>query len=945
MKDEGRPPGRQDQAAQGRQEQAAQAAQEQRRAGLAARLITVGTLMGLVTMALYLVLYYATGVWQIGVSAGSLAVTLVILIPAWLLARNERLGWAAAFAFLGVMIAFGGGEMAWSGATVYNLISVILLICLVGSVFVPRRWGLWLAAIAVYVAWTLFVLLAPPISRYAVSQSPILRVYVPTASAAIVLVTAVQMVRAFRIGTIRTRLLIAFAAIALLVAAAIAVTSALVTLQSGQRQVMNQLGSAITLKEREIQAWLDTLASDEVILLRPLATAENAQKMVRLVPGTESYETAHQQLLADFQGYMQQTGRLEELFILDSRGNVVLSTDPSREGQDDADQAYVHKGLEGLYVSPPFYSPALGRMTMVIARPLTNPENQVVGVLVGRPKMEALNAILAERSGLGKTGETYLVTSDYTLVTPNWETTQIGAQSGKVETEGTKKAVDAPAGGSGLYRNYAHVPVVGAYRWLPSLGVAILAEQEQGETLSVVQTVLLTNLAVAVGAVLLALGVGLLITRSIARPLSKLADTSKEIAAGNLALSAEVEREDEIGTLAEGFNRMTGQLRGLIGGLEQRVAERTAALEQRSSYLQASAEVGHAVASILDREGLSKQVVELIRDRFNLYYVGLFLLDESGEWAVLHAGTGEAGEALLTRGHRLRVGEGMIGWSVEHAEARIALDVGEDAVRLATAELPETRSEAALPLRSRGRVLGALTVQSKQPAAFDKDSLVVLQTMADQVAVALDNARLFAESQSALEAAREAYGQVTRKAWQELLRAQPGMGFRRDRQGLAPAGEIWHSQMAEVMRAGTTLSEQASMVAPIKVRGQVIGVIDAHKPEGAGGWTAEEVEVMEMLADQLGVALEGARLFREARRHAAHEEAVRRVTEEMRRGMDVEAILQTTVAELGRVLGVPRAYVRLGIGQNRSSEGDIRKSKVENRSPEGDPNRSEGSDG
>jgi GAF domain-containing protein len=180
------------------------------------------------------------------------------------------------------------------------------------------------------------------------------------------------------------------------------------------------------------------------------------------------------------------------------------------------------------------------------------------------------------------------------------------------------------------------------------------------------------------------------------------------------------------------------------------------------------------------------------------------------------------------------------------------------------------------------------------------------------VAVALDNARLFAESQVALEAAREAYGQMASQAWQELLRAQPGLGFRRDRQGLAPVGDTWHPEMAEVMRDGTTRSEQASVATPIKVRGQVIGVIDAHKPEAAGDWTAEEVEVMETLADQLGVALEGARLFREARRHAAHEQAVRRVTDEMRRGLDIESILQTTVAELGRVLGVPRAYVRLG---------------------------------
>jgi len=270
----------------------------------------------------------------------------------------------------------------------------------------------------------------------------------------------------------------------------------------------------------------------------------------------------------------------------------------------------------------------------------------------------------------------------------------------------------------------------------------------------------------------------------------------------------------------------------------------------------------------------------------------------------------------------VQLGQGMVGWSVTHAQARVALQAEADAVRVVTPELPETRSEAALPLRSRGQVLGALTVQSVEAEAFDPDAVATLQTMADQVAVALDNARLFAESQSALEAAERAYGQLTSQAWQELLRAQPDIGFRRDKQGLAPAGDTWHPDMAEAIHTRTTLSDQAGkvpagragMATPIKVRGQVIGVIDAHKPEAAGDWTAEEVEVMETLADQLGIALEGARLFRDARRHAAHEEAVRRVTDEMRRGLDIESILQTTVAELGRVLGVPRAYVRLGTG-------------------------------
>jgi GAF domain-containing protein len=383
---------------------------------------------------------------------------------------------------------------------------------------------------------------------------------------------------------------------------------------------------------------------------------------------------------------------------------------------------------------------------------------------------------------------------------------------------------------------------------------------------------------------------------------------------------AKVEREDEIGALARAFNSMTAQLRELIGGLEQRVADRTRDLEQRSAYLEASAEVGRAATSILEADQLIRQVVELIRERFGLYYVGLFLTDEAGEWAVLRAGTGEAGQAMLTRGHRIKVGEGMIGWSVAHAEARVALEAGEDAVRLATAELPATRSEAALPLRSRGQVLGALTVQHTQPGAFDRDTIVMLQTMADQVAVALDNARLFAESQAALEATRRAYGGLSREAWTELLSAQTDMAYRSGDYGVTSAEEIWRPEMERALQEGEIVQGDGAdtetkrpLAVPIKVRGDVIGVLDTYKPGDAGEWTPEEITLLEALAEQLGLALDSARLYQDTRRRAAREQLTREITEKMRSVAGVEDIIQTAVDELSRVLGTSHTFVRLGV--------------------------------
>jgi PAS domain S-box-containing protein len=178
-------------------------------------------------------------------------------------------------------------------------------------------------------------------------------------------------------------------------------------------------------------------------------------------------------------------------------------------------------------------------------------------------------------------------------------------------------------------------------------------------------------------------------------------------------------------------------------------------LERRSNQLQTAAEVSHAATGILDPGELIQQVVDLVQERFGLYYVGLFLVDRTGEWAgeadkwaVLRAATGKAGRQMLDVGHKLEIGgESMIGWCVANRQARIALDIGEEAVRFDNPYLPATRSEMALPLIARGQVVGAMSVQSEVEAAFSDEDISVLNTMADQVANAIENARLFEDQQ------------------------------------------------------------------------------------------------------------------------------------------------------------------------------------------------------
>ncbi|MGC1374949.1 MAG: response regulator [Anaerolineales bacterium] len=194
--------------------------------------------------------------------------------------------------------------------------------------------------------------------------------------------------------------------------------------------------------------------------------------------------------------------------------------------------------------------------------------------------------------------------------------------------------------------------------------------------------------------------------------------------------------------------RANNELQDLTTNLEQRVEERTETLARQAIQLQAAAEVSRAVSSVLDADELIHKAVNLVRDRFDLYYVGLFLLDEQRRFAVLEAGTGEAGRQMLASAHKLEVnGDSMIGWCVTHKEARIAQDAGKEAVRFNNPLLPDTRSELALPLVSQGQVIGAMTAQSTQESTFTPEDITILQTLADQLANGIEKARLYEQIQ------------------------------------------------------------------------------------------------------------------------------------------------------------------------------------------------------
>ncbi|TAK12478.1 MAG: GAF domain-containing protein [Anaerolineae bacterium] len=346
------------------------------------------------------------------------------------------------------------------------------------------------------------------------------------------------------------------------------------------------------------------------------------------------------------------------------------------------------------------------------------------------------------------------------------------------------------------------------------------------------------------------------------------------------------------------------ELLAVRADLELRVAERTQDLDRRNRYLTAISEIVRETSALLDENAILQRAADLIAQRFDLYHVGIFLVDIKGEYAVLSAASSEGGRQMIERGHRLLVGkQGMVGYVTGIGLSRITQDTTLDRIHSSSPELPDTRSEMALPLKARDEIIGALDIQASMPNSFSQQDVNILQTLADQLALAISNSRLYRQSAEALEEVQRAYGELNRRGW---LEAQ--------RQGRLPAYRYFAGarQKANRVESGSlpALDNPNATHIPIRVRGQVIGTIDIER-QGTTEWSTEEQNMLQTISDQLGIALDGARLFDATQQRAANERLISELTAEIRESLDMETILRTTADRLRQELALPEVTIRL----------------------------------
>lgn len=367
--------------------------------------------------------------------------------------------------------------------------------------------------------------------------------------------------------------------------------------------------------------------------------------------------------------------------------------------------------------------------------------------------------------------------------------------------------------------------------------------------------------------------------------------------------------------------KLTRALKEEQSSLERRVEERSADLSKRLSQFQVASDIAREIGGETQLEPLLNRAVNLIREQFGFYHVGVFLNDDHDEYAVLRSATGDAGRQMLERSHRLKIGEvGLVGYAISRGEPRVSLNVSSDAIHYKNPLLPETRSELALPMHAGARVIGALDLQSESENAFNQEDIRILQTIADQLAIAFEKNRLLDQLQRSVGELETSSALSIQKAWRAHLRNSRQRRAYRYHQSQLENHVEETAQAQEALAKGQPVmrtieeksaeSKGASVLAvPIKLRNQVLGVVDIRFDGPAV--SPDLVALIEGTVSRLAISLENARLLEEIQYRAERERLVSEISSKVRAAPDVDSVLRIAIQEIGQSLGVSEVMVQL----------------------------------
>jgi len=596
-----------------------------------------------------------------------------------------------------------------------------------------------------------------------------------------------------------------------------------------------------------------------------LAASDDNPLIQRVLTNTMAVE------LRKFQARLPQYA---ELFITDSHGAIIASTDRTSDYYQ-ADEAWWqgawNGGSGGVFISQPEFDESAGVYAIDMAMPITNQDNDaIVGILRATVNLNELTSLLSAGQ-FGETGEAVLALPNDQFISKD-----TGAALSALDPE-TISGISKMAGVydtipfNGVPSLMSKAPVSSSGKGpenviIQNLGWTIVIHQDLDEANQPITATTRGIIFTAIGVIALASLLAFVVGGQLAKPIENLIAVANQFAAGNLSAKADDTAKDEIGTLANTFNRMAIQLRETLLGLEQRVAARTHDLELAS-------EVGRAITEKMGNlSEMLANAAETTRSKFDLYYTQVYLVDSSGRNLVLRAGTGDVGTQLLQRGHRLSLlANSLNSRAASSRQPVLVNDTQKSANFLPNPLLPLTRSELSVPLVANNIVMGVLDMQSKKPETFSEANLPAFQILAGQLAIAIQNSMLFDKAEDSRADVEEQARRLTSTGWQEFLNAvdrSENFGYVFDQ------GEVLPLVAAE----NTTLDN--ALAVPIQITGARVGEIRLAD-EASRQWTKAETEIVTATASHMAQHIENLRLLAQADQYRAEAEQVsRRLTSE-----------------------------------------------------------------
>lgn len=625
--------------------------------------------------------------------------------------------------------------------------------------------------------------------------------------------------------------------------------------------------------------------------------------------------------------------------LIDSRGNV---------GGDESNNVYFRNAaaIRITYISDVVLDEDTRRGVFFVSKPVLDERGNLLGVIrikisaslfqqvaeeAARQFGEGISVIVVEDSNIILAHSANPALTSKTLSMPSRSTINALQQAGRlplsgeisanldeldrVLTRANEKTVFTgsilPAETGQDYITFAPITYK-PWKILVGQRTTVFLAPATNQVISIAFIILVLFAAIYFGATLTA---ALLVT-----PMKRLTAAAQELGSGKLDIPIHLPRKDELGTLASVLDNTRRQVYELLQTLEQRVDERTIELThaneknaRRARQLETIAQVARAVTSLRDLNQLLPEITQQISDSFGYYHAGIFLLDENREYAVLRAANSQGGQAMLARGHRLKIGrQGIVGNVTNTGRYRIALDVGDDAVFFNNPDLPQTRSEAAIPLLVGENIIGALDVQSTEPNAFSEDDVKALSLLGDQISVAIENARLFDETRQALAQIQEVYTESSQFGWQSMVKETSASGYRYARGSVEPLRK--KTEAADHL-AGETLE------IPIMLRGEKLGDLKIRRPGRQSAWNETEARMYQAIAERMSFALENARMFSDARRRANLERVAAEAATKISSSVRVETILRTAAEEISHLMDGSEVLIQIQPGAIEKIDG------------------------